>query len=269
MWASFNDGSGWGEPVLLEGGNGNIGSFSAVFTKDGTLHVSVSERGIVEEYTLSAAAKLREYIVTPLCDLSLESAHAWTDGTSTQVTAFAANRGQQDLNGFDLQLLDENDTVIASISDFSLAAGTSEFIFFDLNTAYAQNTVLMVRAIAPESLKENLSSNNETLALVNSNEISSEFSFSTSYLETDAGIKIIAKQSNFPTAVGTCTVYGAIYDANGKMLAVAAEFCGSANDGTYACQLLLPVAVPAGGTVMVFLLDSELAPLTESTYLFP
>ena len=97
----------------------------------------------------------------------------------------------------------------------------------------------------------------------------SAFSFSTSYLETDAGIKIIAKQSNLPTAVGTCTVYGAIYDANGKMLAVAAEFCGSANDGTYACQLLLPVAVPAGGTVMVFLLDSELAPLTESTYLFP
>lgn len=77
LYASFNDGTGWGEPILLNSASGNVGSFSAQFCPDGTLSISTSERATSEvtgEYEvpkLSSTAQIKVYSVTPVCDLAV------------------------------------------------------------------------------------------------------------------------------------------------------------------------------------------------------
>ena len=77
LYASFNDGTDWGEPILLNSASGNVGSFSAQFCPDGTLSISTSERATSEvtgEYEvpkLSSTAQIKVYSVTPVCDLAV------------------------------------------------------------------------------------------------------------------------------------------------------------------------------------------------------
>lgn len=79
FYASFNDGTGWGQPILLNSASGNIGSFSAQFLPDGTLSIAASERtvgSVTGEYDvpeLSESASLRIYSASPLCDLAVDT----------------------------------------------------------------------------------------------------------------------------------------------------------------------------------------------------
>ena len=79
FYASFNDGTGWGQPILLNSASGNIGSFSAQFLPDGTLSIAASERtvgSVTGEYDvpeLSESACLRIYSASPLCDLAVDT----------------------------------------------------------------------------------------------------------------------------------------------------------------------------------------------------
>lgn len=74
IYASFNDGSGWGEPIALTAGETNIGSFSARFLPDGSLAVLTLERGAYfEDNRISySAGTLNRYSVEIRGDLALE-----------------------------------------------------------------------------------------------------------------------------------------------------------------------------------------------------
>ena len=76
LYASFNDGTGWGSPITLSGVAGNISSISADFDGNGVLTVLVCERGLDPEASnyLSGTANLNLYTVTPYADLAITNA---------------------------------------------------------------------------------------------------------------------------------------------------------------------------------------------------
>ncbi len=73
LYAMFNDGTGWGEPMTLTGITGNIGSLDAVFAADGSLSILVCERVLDSERDnyLGDAAYLRHYTMNAVCDLAV------------------------------------------------------------------------------------------------------------------------------------------------------------------------------------------------------
>lgn len=73
LYAIFNEGSGWGEPVNLTGITGNIGSLDAVFAADGSLSILVCERVLdsTSDNYLADAAYLRHYTMNAVCDLAV------------------------------------------------------------------------------------------------------------------------------------------------------------------------------------------------------
>lgn len=103
LYASFNDGTGWGDPIRLDGGNGNIGSFSAAFRPDGSLVIVTRERAALAPVSgdalpeLSVGAQLISYTLTPTCDLVLEKvdyeAHSLVAGGELNLRMNLSNAG--------------------------------------------------------------------------------------------------------------------------------------------------------------------------------
>lgn len=325
LYASFNDGSGWGAPILLDGGSNHIGNFSASFRADGALVVAARERGITDttELTLSDVSVLKLYTITPvteiaveavdyiahslvsagtldvqldlvnngmstvdlvevtvldgttvlsknmvattlhsgeretffttaalpaavpeeltvrvtpvgatdsdetnneatlalrLQDISLESAVAVSDASSTTVTVLAANRGQSTLSGILLTLEDEDGNALDTAETAALAAGESAFITFTLDSAYANNTVMKVTASGLE--EENLTANNSVYALVSAPKAKAVRLAVNAYAASDGSVQIMAEIRNTTDAQQTYTLLCAEYNADGKMLSV-------------------------------------------------
>ena len=76
LYASFNDGSGWGNPITLSGISGNVSSFSAGFDSTGTMYVLTCERTLDPDSSnyLLGTANLNLYCVTPYADISITNA---------------------------------------------------------------------------------------------------------------------------------------------------------------------------------------------------
>lgn len=73
LYASFNDGSGWGAPMVLTSVTGNISSFSADLLTDGTLSIVTCERELDADSDnyLGTGAYLRHYTAMPQCDIAV------------------------------------------------------------------------------------------------------------------------------------------------------------------------------------------------------
>lgn len=122
LYASFNDGTGWGEAILLNSAVGNIGSFNAQFLPNGVLSIATSERtagSVTGEYEvpqLSAAAQIRVYSVTPVCDLALEQVtylpHSMVLNGTLDVQADIQNTGMIGVKLFKLTVKSSDGTVM-------------------------------------------------------------------------------------------------------------------------------------------------------------
>ena len=133
LYASFNDGTGWGEPILLSSAGGNIGSFHAQFLGDGTLSIVTSERTVsevTEEYEipeLSPAAQLKVYAVTPVCDLAVENVtylpHSMVPGGTLDVQMDVANLGATAVNVVNVTVNDGTNTLFEQAYAAELLSG--------------------------------------------------------------------------------------------------------------------------------------------------
>ena len=133
LYASFNDGTGWGEPILLNCAGGNIGSFHAQFLGDGTLSVVTSERTVSEvtkEYEipeLSSTAQLKVYAVTPVCDLAVENVtylpHSMVPGGTLDVQMDVANLGATAVNVVNVTVNDGTNTLFEQAYAAELLSG--------------------------------------------------------------------------------------------------------------------------------------------------
>ena len=135
LYASFNDGTGWGEPILLNSSTGNIGSFHAQFLGNGTLSIVTSERAVFEvtdEYEipeLSNAAQIKTYSVTPVCDLAVENvsylAHSMVPNGTLDVQMDVTNLGMTAVNVVNVTVTDGTNTLSEQAYAAELLSGES------------------------------------------------------------------------------------------------------------------------------------------------
>ena len=139
LYASFNDGSGWGDPIALTGTTGNIGSFSAVFLSDGTLCITACERGLDDSqknYLSTGAASLKTYSVTPYCDLAIERVsyleQSLVKGGTLDVPVQVVNNGMANAEIVEIKVLSGETLLAASVFDASLASGQSNTFYVNV-----------------------------------------------------------------------------------------------------------------------------------------
>lgn len=138
LYASFNDGTGWGEPMALTGTTGNIGSFSAVFLSDGTLSITACERGLDDSQKnhLSGTARLTTYSVTPYCDLAVEHAtyleQSLVKGGTLDIPVRVANHGMANVDVVNIQVKSGSQVLSSSAFEASLASGQSDIFYISV-----------------------------------------------------------------------------------------------------------------------------------------
>lgn len=138
LYASFNDGTGWGEPIALTGTTGNIGSFSAVFLSDGTLYITACERGLdaSQKNRLSGTARLTTYSVTPYCDLAVEDAtyleQSLVKGGTLDIPVRVANHGMANVDIVNIQVKSGSQVLSSSAFEASLASGHSDIFYISV-----------------------------------------------------------------------------------------------------------------------------------------
>lgn len=135
LYASFNDGTGWGEPILLNSAAGNIGSFNASFCPDGTLSIVTSERtastvtGEYEVPELSSAAQIQVYSVMPVCDLAVSDvtylAHSLVSGGTLNIQMELENRGMTAVQMATVQVMDGSQVLAEQNYSMDLRSGES------------------------------------------------------------------------------------------------------------------------------------------------
>ena len=135
LYASFNDGTGWGEAILLNSAEGNIGSFNAQFLPDGTLSIATSERtagSVTGEYEvpqLSATAQIRMYSVLSACDLAIENVtylpHSLVAGGTLDVQVELKNRGTTAADMVEITVADSSDIIFQQVFSVDLCSGGS------------------------------------------------------------------------------------------------------------------------------------------------
>ena len=130
LYASFDDGSGWGEPIVLTGVAGNISSFDAQFDADGALHIVACERGLdaTQSNYLSGAAAMTHYTLTPYCDLVVDEVRyvqqSMVTGGTLDVAIDVTNAGMAQAGLVQIAVADESGSeLVSSIVQADLASG--------------------------------------------------------------------------------------------------------------------------------------------------
>lgn len=133
LYASFNDGTGWGEPILLNSASGNVGSFSAQFCPDGTLSISTSERATSEvtgEYEvpeLSSTAQIKVYSVTPVCDLAVSNVtylpQSLVSGGTLDIQLELENKGMTAVPMATVQIINGSEILAGQTYSMDLRSG--------------------------------------------------------------------------------------------------------------------------------------------------
>jgi len=153
LYASFNDGTGWGDPILIEGGNGSIGSFDAHFLSDGSLNIAVCERTVSADYSLSAGAKLRYYTVTPKSDLCIDGlsyeASTLSRGSELSVHAELINKGFTSINMVQMSAYSGEELIDSGVLMCELLSGCSGTLIFPvkLGETVPENLTIQITAI--------------------------------------------------------------------------------------------------------------------------
>lgn len=138
LYASFNDGTGWGDPIALTGITGNIGSFSADLLTDGTLSVVACERVLDEESAnyLADFAYLRHYTVKTSGDLAITGveyiAQTMNPNGNLAVAVNLENRGMTQAKLVRLNAAYGGEEVYSELMYADLASGGSTTLYFNL-----------------------------------------------------------------------------------------------------------------------------------------
>lgn len=183
LYASFNDGTGWGEPILLNSAGGNIGSFHAQFLGDGTLSIVTSERTVsevTEEYEipeLSPAAQLKVYAVTPVCDLAVENVtylpHSMVPGGTLDVQMDVTNLGATAVNVVNVTVTDGTNTLFEQVYAAELLSGERVNLIIGVPLEDKIPTSLTVE-VAPVGYSDGSTENNSASVALRLSDVSLE-----------------------------------------------------------------------------------------------
>jgi len=131
--ASFNDGNGWGEPRVLDGGNAFIGSFHGQLLSNGTLQVLVSERDASAE---GSPAALRLYTAVCGVDLKLDAVNYVTttlrENGSMTLNLELSNAGMYTVSAVEVTVLQGTEMISSAVYTMELLPGQTDFFRADV-----------------------------------------------------------------------------------------------------------------------------------------
>ena len=237
LYASFNDGTGWGEPMALTGTTGNIGSFSAVFLSNGTLYITACERGLdgSQKNLLSGTALLTTYSVTPYCDLAIEHAayleQSLVKGGTLDVSVRVANHGMANVDIMNIQVKSGSQVLSSSAFEASLASGQSDTFYIgvplDEDLSTCQDLTVTVSASGYE---EKTSTDNTASFSLRLSDVSVEGAVASSDGGTTQVKALVVNRGQ--TALGDLTVK--LYDSDGTtVLATQNVSAPASGEGTF------------------------------------
>lgn len=259
IYANFCDTLGWGQPVRLDDGSGNIGSFRAAFCPDGKLAVAVTERS-ASDGILSAGAQIKVYTAVPSCDLVLTQvdyqAHTLVQGEHLALTLTLHNAGMTDVDLLQV-LVKDGETVIADqIYAAELRSGCQD--------------VMTAALLLPDTLSDELTVTVSPFATSDSNPDNNTLMLA---LRT-ADISLEETEARYDGSVTTVTVLAAnrgwtplkdvvisLTDEQGNPLAQQNLSTLSAGDSTFV-EFILTDALEENATVTL----SASGPATENLY---
>ncbi len=131
LWASFDDGTGWGTPIPVKELAGNISGLSAFFDSNGGLNILVCERGLDDTQSnyLSGIADLNLYTITPYCDLTVTGAdylsHSLVKGGQLDLMADVVNSGMAAVQTLTIQVNNGDELLSSATYLASLSTGQS------------------------------------------------------------------------------------------------------------------------------------------------
>lgn len=131
LCASFNDGTGWGDPITLSGITGNVNSFEAVFDGNGALTVLACERGLDPDAPnyLSGTANLNLYTVTPYADLAITNTtylgQSLVKGGTLDLVVDVVNNGMSAASIINISAFNGSDALSGAAYESSLPSGHS------------------------------------------------------------------------------------------------------------------------------------------------
>lgn len=172
LYANFNDGTGWGSPILIAEDTGNIGTFDAAFLSDGTLRVAVAERSVLEDLSLSSGANLRIYTFTPETDLTLDGISyqpgSLVTGGTLSVHAELINNGSTTVNLVEVTIYDGEEWIDSLIFHENILSGSSTALVFPvaLGETIPESLTFEINAVGFEDV--NSSDNRGVLSLQHS-----------------------------------------------------------------------------------------------------
>lgn len=147
LYAIFNEGSGWGEPVNLTGITGNIGSLDAVFAADGSLSILVCERVLdsTSDNYLADAAYLRHYTMNAVCDLAVTGvsylAQTMIPNGELTLAVDVENRGMRQARMIKLSATCDTTTTEPVVVFAELESGANKTLFLNMPLPTELSTV--------------------------------------------------------------------------------------------------------------------------------
>ena len=227
LYACFRDGDTWGEPVMVDGGNGYIASFHGSLLNDGTLSVLVSERGVIlpddseDPYALSEltpAAELRLYRASLNGSLRLNKADylsaTLAPGMPLVLQLDVTNTGARTVTAVEITVCD-GDTVLSSgVYTMELLSGQNDLLAVQVplgSTVSEELTVTVTPVGMPDG---DLSDNTQTLGLKLTDLALEKAEAVTD--ETSVTVTVLAANRGF-AEIGEAVLY--LTDENGGVLA--------------------------------------------------
>lgn len=228
---------------------------------DPVLYTDLTVKVTAEGYAEATEADNSATVSLRLTDVSVESAQAISDGSTTTVTALVANRGQTALESFALTLYDTDGTTsLATQTVSGLAVGDSTFVTFNVNSAKANADILTVKT--PVLTGENIEANNACKVVVEAQQVQT-FSVNASLRESGASLTVTASVCD-PTAAGQArTVLFAAYDASGKMLSAGYQALEAVSSNEFFAEATLKNAADIH-KIRIFVCDGSHKPIAEA-----
>lgn len=166
IYAVFNDGVGWGKPIVVSEIDGYVTGYSAVMLSNGALYIAVNSID-----TITSIAEIKLYEIVPYCDIKVTAvdyySHSMTDGGELAISVDVQNTGTEAVHYIHVTVSDENDSELSSMVFLeSLLSGDicTLNLLCPLPEDYS-NDKLKIKVMPLDYIDQNIIDNEDTLMI--------------------------------------------------------------------------------------------------------
>lgn len=253
LCASFNDGSGWGEPIIIAGGDRHITSFHGQFLSDGTLKIAICGQAVT--YDTNGSPVLSSGSTLQICQISLHAdlavtgidylAHSLVRGGTLDVHLQLENQGAVGIQCVQVDIMRSSTVYATQTYQVGLSSGesTSLFVPFPLPSSIMSGYYAKV---TPVGLTDKDTRDNTKDINLRLQDVSVEDTIVTRCGQTLEVVTTVASRGI--SAVSNVTV--TLTDEAGTVLGTSEVDSLNAGDNTF-CRFTVTQDLPEGSTLTV------------------